>query len=27
VLDVPAGQPVPVARRRTAEVRRFLALP
>jgi DNA-binding LytR/AlgR family response regulator len=27
VLDVTAGQTVPVARRRTAEVRRFLALP
>lgn len=27
VLDVATGQPVPVARRRTAEVRRFLALP
>ena len=27
VLDVPAAPPVPVARRRAAEVRRFLALP
>jgi DNA-binding LytR/AlgR family response regulator len=27
VLDEPAGQPVPVARRRTAEVRRSLTLP
>lgn len=27
VLDVPAAAPVPVARRRAAEVRRFLALP
>ena len=27
VLDMSAGQPVPVARRRVAEVRRFLALP
>ena len=26
-LDDPAGQPVPVARRRTAEVRRSLTLP
>ena len=27
VLDVPAGEPVPVARRRAAEVRRLLAFP
>lgn len=27
LLDVPAGQPIPVARRRTAEVRRALTLP
>jgi DNA-binding LytR/AlgR family response regulator len=27
VLDVPAGPPVPVARRRAAEIRRLLAFP
>lgn len=27
LLDVPAGQPIPVARRRTAEIRRALTLP
>jgi DNA-binding LytR/AlgR family response regulator len=27
LLDMPAGQPIPVARRRTAEVRRALTLP
>ncbi len=27
VLDVPSGEPVPVARRRAAEVRRLLAFP